>query len=71
MPTADVIGGVTAFVPRLGYLVVYLQNPLALGSLIMCVLSMWYIGSSDQKPEQKPEKKPSEKIPGIVSVQVV
>ena len=55
VPAADVIGGVTAFVPRLGYVVVYLQNPLALGSLIMCVLSMWYLGSSEQKPGAKAE----------------
>ena len=75
VPAADVIGGVTAFVPRLGYLVVYLQNPLALGSLIMCVLSMWYVGSSeqkpDQKPEQKPDLKPSRESRGIAAVQVV
>jgi signal peptidase len=70
VPTADVIGGVTAFVPRLGYLVVYLQNPLALGSLIMCVLSMWYIGSSDQKPDQKSAEKPSKESRGIASVRV-
>ena len=66
VPTADVVGGVTTFVPRLGYLVVYLQNPLALGSLIMCVLSMWYVGSSEQKPEQKPSKESR----GIAAVQV-
>ncbi|MDJ0376786.1 signal peptidase I [Cryobacterium sp. PH31-L1] len=50
---ADVVGGVTAFVPYLGYLVVYLQNPLALGSVMMCVLSIWYVGSSEQKTVRK------------------
>ena len=66
VPRADVIGGVTAFVPNLGYLVVYLQNPLALGSVIMCVLSVWYVGSSEQKPEQKR----STKSGGIGAVRV-
>ena len=61
VPTADVVGGVTAFIPRLGYLVVYLQNPLALGSVIMCVLSFWYLWSSEQKPEEKPKEKPKQK----------
>ncbi|TFD25605.1 signal peptidase I [Cryobacterium sp. TMS1-13-1] len=70
VPAADVIGGVIAFVPRLGYLVVYLQNPLVLGSLITCVLSMWYVGSSEQKPQQKPEKKPSQESRGIAAVRV-
>lgn len=56
VPRADVIGGVTAFVPNLGYLVVYLQNPLAVGSLIMCVLSIWYAGSSEAGPGAKSTK---------------
>ncbi|TFC24540.1 signal peptidase I [Cryobacterium sp. TMT1-3] len=58
VPPAAVIGGVAAFVPNLGYLVVYLQNPLAVGSLIMCVLSIWYIGSSETKSEPRPTGKP-------------
>ncbi|MDJ0338575.1 signal peptidase I [Cryobacterium sp. PH31-O1] len=66
VPQADVIGGVTAFVPYLGYLVIYLQNPLALGSLIMCVLSIWYLGAS----EQKPVRNPNAESPGIAAVQV-
>lgn len=70
VPESDIIGGVTAFVPRLGYLVIYLQNPLVLGSLIMCVLSLWYLGSSEQKPEQKPEKKPSKESWGSAAVEV-
>ena len=69
VPAADVIGGVIAFVPRLGYLVVYLQNPLALGSLIMCVLSLWYVGSSVEKPEAKRSKN-STGTPAVAAVQV-
>jgi signal peptidase len=59
----------TAFVPNLGYLVVYLQNPLALGSLIMCVLSLWYVGSSEEKPEAKRTKGSTEKT-AAAAVQV-
>ncbi|WP_166806465.1 signal peptidase I [Cryobacterium serini] len=69
VPAADVIGGVTASVPNLGYLVVYLQNPLALGSLIMCVLSLWYIGSSEEKPEAQQAKGSTGK-PSVAAVQV-
>jgi signal peptidase len=69
VPAADVIGGVTAFVPNLGYLVVYLQNPLALGSLIMCMLSLWYVGSSEEKPEAKRIRNSKGK-PAVTAVQV-
>ncbi|WP_166784063.1 signal peptidase I [Cryobacterium suzukii] len=69
VPRSDVIGGVTAFVPNLGYLVVYLQNPLALGSVIMCVLSLWYVGSSEEKPEAK-RIKGSKEQPAVAAVQV-
>ncbi|TFD26558.1 signal peptidase I [Cryobacterium lyxosi] len=69
VPRSDVIGGMTAFVPNLGYLVVYLQNPLALGSLIMCVLSLWYVGSSEEKPEAKRTKGSMEKT-AAAAVQV-
>ena len=74
VPEADVIGGVTAFVPRLGYLVIYLQNPLALGSIILCVLSIWYVGSDEKKPAPKPEKTPTRTSSGksiVASAQLV
>ncbi|KFF59609.1 hypothetical protein JF66_10130 [Cryobacterium sp. MLB-32] len=51
---ADVIGGVVASPPKLGFWVVYFQNPLTLGSLVLCCLSFWVAFSSDD--EEGPER---------------
>ncbi|WP_035835389.1 signal peptidase I [Cryobacterium roopkundense] len=48
---ADVIGGVVASPPKVGFWVVYFQNPLTLGSLVLCVLSFWVAFSSDDDEE--------------------
>ena len=44
---ADVIGGVVASPPKLGFWIVYVQNPLTLGSLVVCGLSLWLVFSMD------------------------
>jgi len=48
---SEVIGGVVASPPKLGFWVVYFQNPLTLGSLVLCVLSFWAAFSRDEDEE--------------------
>ena len=55
VPTADVVGGVVLSPPKVGYWIVYLQNPLTVASLILCILSLWIAFSTDdEEDDQKP-----------------
>jgi len=48
---ADVMGGVVASPPKIGFWVVYFQNPLLLGSLVLGGLSFWLVFSSEEEAE--------------------
>lgn len=48
---SDVIGGVVASPPKVGFWIVYFQNPLTLGSLVLCCLSFWVAFSADDDEE--------------------
>ena len=53
---ADVIGGVVASPPKIGFWVVYFQNPLIVGSLVLCGLSFWLAFSADDEgDDNEPE----------------
>lgn len=41
----DVIGGVVAHLPVLGYAIVYLRNPFGLASVLLVTIVLWLIGS--------------------------
>jgi signal peptidase I len=55
-PKSQIIGGVVATVPELGYWLVYLKSPLGASSVLLAMLAIWQIwalGSSTQ-PEAAP-----------------
>jgi signal peptidase I len=43
--TSAIIGGVVAAPPHLGYWLMYLKNPLGLGSILLAALTCWLIWS--------------------------
>ncbi len=50
---ADVIGGVTAIVPQLGFWILYVKNPATIGGLLFFVVDIWLLwplimGKSDE-----------------------
>jgi len=50
-PKSDIIGGVVATMPKVGYWLVYLKSPLGAGSVLLAMLAIWQIwalGSSAQ-----------------------
>jgi signal peptidase len=44
-PVSAIIGGVVASPPHLGYWLMYLKNPLGLGSILLAALTCWLIWS--------------------------
>jgi signal peptidase len=40
---SDVIGGVTATVPQLGFWILYVKNPATIGALLFTVIDIWLL----------------------------
>jgi signal peptidase len=50
----DVIGGVIAAPPLMGYLLIYLKDPLGVASLLLAIVCVWLGGSlADQRKGQR------------------
>jgi signal peptidase I len=53
--TSAIIGGVVAAPPHLGYWLMYLKNPLGLGSILLAALTCWLLWSFVGQVEPKVE----------------
>lgn len=55
---SDVIGGVTAIVPQLGFWITYVKNPATLGALLFLVTDVWLLWPLIVGPSLKDELTP-------------
>jgi signal peptidase len=60
---ADVVGGVVASVPQLGFWIIYLGSPYGIGSVLFGMISIWLLWSLIGRPSEKSEDQKNSLVP--------